>query len=114
MEKVLDPIYEHIIGPHKCQVKDCKGHTTAASATIHRLYEEFYTSARRVRREKRQAKAEAKIVKAVVGRKRVKGLAPRTKKAAPKAETTTEVKKHKRHYHGGRRGCCSCAEGDNR
>ncbi len=113
MEKVLDPKYGHTVGPHVCHVKDCKGHVTAASATIHRLYEEYYTSTRRVRRLRRQEKAEAKIVKAT-NRKRTRGLAPRVKKATPKVETTTEVKtkkKHKGHYHKGRRGRCSCEKG---
>lgn len=91
MAKVLDPKYEHIVGPHKCRVEDCQGHQSASSATIHRLYEEFYTSTRRVRREKRQEKAEAKIVKAVVNRKRVKGLAPRTTKTAPKVKAKTPL-----------------------
>lgn len=69
MRAVLDPKYEHIVGPNKCRIEDCQGHHSASAATLHRLYEEFYTSTRRVRREKRQEKAEAKIAKAT-GRKR--------------------------------------------
>lgn len=105
----IDPVYGHKIGEAKCVVTKCQGHQEAWKATSHRLYEEFYTSARRENRLKKQEKAEAKIV-ASKGQRRVKGLAPRNKtvKAEVKAETPlTEAykvllpKKKNYHYHKG-------------
>lgn len=124
-EKIKDPKYGHFIGDHKCSVPECQGHREKWQPSLHKIYEQNFTSEGQLRKQQRQEKAEAKIV-TTISQRRTKGLTPRStpevkSDTQPKPEpepkdltSTPETPKKKRtlppgvHFHKKRRGMCNC------
>ncbi len=78
---------------------------------LQELKNELRTTPKKEIKKRRELKTEIGLAKTHEGQTKEKSKTKRVKKV----ETTTEVKaKTKGHYHKGRRGRCSCAEGDTR